>query len=76
MSGLFFDLEDGGDMVLRNVALLSTDYTALYTRGQNSSAARPVNMKRVARIELAQFYVQWPTSVLVSGFFRLIGSSY
>jgi hypothetical protein len=30
--GLFFDPEDGGDMFLRNVGLLSTDYTALYPR--------------------------------------------
>jgi hypothetical protein len=29
---LFFDLEDGGDMFLRNVGSLSTDYTALYPR--------------------------------------------
>jgi hypothetical protein len=27
---LFFDPEDGGDMFLRNVGGLSTDYTALY----------------------------------------------
>jgi hypothetical protein len=30
--GLFFDLEDGGDMFLRNFGSLSTDYTALYPR--------------------------------------------
>jgi hypothetical protein len=29
---LFFNPEDGGDMFLRNVDLLSTDYTALYPR--------------------------------------------
>jgi hypothetical protein len=34
--GLFFDPEDGSDMLLRNVGLLSTDYTALYPRRQNS----------------------------------------
>jgi hypothetical protein len=28
--GLFFHPEDGGDMFLRNVGWLSTDYTALY----------------------------------------------
>jgi hypothetical protein len=33
---LFFDLEDGGDMFLRNVGLLSRDYTALYPRRQYS----------------------------------------
>jgi hypothetical protein len=27
--GLFFDPEDGGDMFLRNVGGISTDYTAL-----------------------------------------------
>jgi hypothetical protein len=31
---LFFDPEDG-DMFLRNVNLLSTEYTALYPRKQN-----------------------------------------
>jgi hypothetical protein len=30
--GLFFDTEDEGDMFLRNVGLLSVDYTALYPR--------------------------------------------
>jgi hypothetical protein len=34
---LFFDTENGGDMFLRNVCWLSTDYTALYPRRQNSS---------------------------------------
>jgi hypothetical protein len=33
---LFFDPEDGGDMFLRNVGWLSTDYMALYTRRQCS----------------------------------------
>jgi hypothetical protein len=33
--GLFFDPEDGGDMFLRNINWLSTDYTALYPRRQN-----------------------------------------
>jgi hypothetical protein len=30
--GLFFDTEVGGDMFLRNVLYLSTDYTDLYSR--------------------------------------------
>jgi hypothetical protein len=30
--GLFFDPEDGGDIFLRNVGEISTDYTALYPR--------------------------------------------
>jgi hypothetical protein len=34
--GLFFNLEDGGNMFLQNVGLLSTNYTALYTRRRNS----------------------------------------
>jgi hypothetical protein len=34
---LFFDPEDGGDMFLRNVGRLSTDYTALYPRRKYSS---------------------------------------
>jgi hypothetical protein len=29
---LLFDREDGGDMFLRNVGLIPTDYTALYPR--------------------------------------------
>jgi hypothetical protein len=35
--GLFFEPEGGGDMLLQNVSWLSTDYTALHPRGQNSS---------------------------------------
>jgi hypothetical protein len=35
--GLFFDTEDGGDLFLRNVGWLSTDYTALFPRRENSS---------------------------------------
>jgi hypothetical protein len=31
----FFDSEDGGDLFLRNVRWLSTQYTALYPRRQN-----------------------------------------
>jgi hypothetical protein len=34
--GLFFDPEHEGDMFLRNVGWLSTDYTVLYPRTQNS----------------------------------------
>jgi hypothetical protein len=30
--GIFFEPEDGGDMFLRIMGLLSTDYTALYPR--------------------------------------------
>jgi hypothetical protein len=32
MHGLLFGREDGGDIFLRNIYLLSTDYTALYPR--------------------------------------------
>jgi hypothetical protein len=32
---LFFDPADGGDMFLRNIGWLSTDYTALYPRRYN-----------------------------------------
>jgi hypothetical protein len=35
--GLFFDPEDGSDVFFRNVGCLSTDYTALYPRRQNST---------------------------------------
>jgi hypothetical protein len=35
--GLFFNLEDGGDMFLQNVSSLSMDYMSLYPRRQNSS---------------------------------------
>jgi hypothetical protein len=34
---LFFDSGDGGDIILRNVDRLSTEYTALYPRRKNSS---------------------------------------
>jgi hypothetical protein len=34
---LFFNPEVGGDMFLRNVGWLSTDYTALYPKRYNSS---------------------------------------
>jgi hypothetical protein len=40
--GLFFDPEDGSDMFIRNVGWLSTDYTALYPRRQNSSREESV----------------------------------
>jgi hypothetical protein len=36
LHGSFFDPEDGGDVFLRKVGRLSTEYTALYTRRQNS----------------------------------------
>jgi hypothetical protein len=35
--GLFLDPEEGGDMFLRNVGRLSTDYNALYPRIYKSS---------------------------------------
>jgi hypothetical protein len=31
----FFEPEDGGDIFLRNIGWLSTDYTVLYLRRQN-----------------------------------------
>jgi hypothetical protein len=37
LTGLLFDPEDGGDMILRNVTTLSTSYTALQPRIYNSS---------------------------------------
>jgi hypothetical protein len=37
LPGLFFDPEYGGDMLLRNVGSISTEYTTLYPRRQNSS---------------------------------------
>jgi hypothetical protein len=35
--GLFFDPEDGGNIFLRNVGRLATDYTALYARREQTS---------------------------------------
>jgi hypothetical protein len=32
LAEIFFDPEDGGDMFLRNVGCISTDYTALHPR--------------------------------------------
>jgi hypothetical protein len=40
--GLLFDPEDGGDIFLRNVGLISTDYTALYPRRQVCSMTTAV----------------------------------
>jgi hypothetical protein len=37
LARLFFDPEDGSNMLLQNAGWLSTDYTALYIRIQNSS---------------------------------------
>jgi hypothetical protein len=34
--GLFYDPEDGGNMLLRNVCRLSTEYAALYPRRSKS----------------------------------------
>jgi hypothetical protein len=34
---LLFDPEDGGDMFLRNVVELSTEYTALYHKREHSA---------------------------------------
>jgi hypothetical protein len=46
--GLFFELEDEGDMFFRNVGWFSTDYTASYTRRQNSKfvsiSQKPYNL--------------------------------
>jgi hypothetical protein len=53
--GLFFDPEDGGNMFLRKLGGLSTDYTALYSqktgffmatavRTSNPERANPFNM--------------------------------
>jgi hypothetical protein len=41
----YYDPEDGGDMFLRNVGRLSTDYTALYPRRQKSSYPQQWNLK-------------------------------
>jgi hypothetical protein len=49
---LFIDSEDGGDMFIRNFNFLSTEYTELYSRRQNSSTSK-----------LAQGSVQWQTYV-------------
>jgi hypothetical protein len=38
--GFFFDCEGGGDMFLRNVGWLPTDYTGLYPRRNNFSSVR------------------------------------
>jgi hypothetical protein len=35
--GLFYDTKNRGDMILRNVSLLQTDYTVMFPRRQNSS---------------------------------------
>jgi hypothetical protein len=56
--GLVFDPEDGGDMLMRNVGCLSTDYTALYPRKQNSS---PLSLfSSVINDTSSTTYVTWP----------------
>jgi hypothetical protein len=42
---LFFDIEDGGDMFLRNVGWLSTAYSALYPRDRTLHNHRSENLK-------------------------------
>jgi hypothetical protein len=47
LPGLLFDPEDGGDMFVRNVSWLETDYTVLNPRRQNSSSRIwPVGRRR------------------------------
>jgi hypothetical protein len=48
--GLFFDPEDGGDMFLWNVGLLSTDYKALHPRRYNSSRFK-CSLSKLERLE-------------------------
>jgi hypothetical protein len=55
--GLFFDPEDGGDMFLRSVSLLTTDYVALYARRQNSSQS-PL---RTSNPTFSEAYCQTPS---------------
>jgi hypothetical protein len=42
---LFFDFENGGNMVLRNVDRLSLDYMALHPRDEASQSHRRENFK-------------------------------
>jgi hypothetical protein len=51
--GLFFDIEDGGGVFLRNVSLHSINYKPLYSRtlprvqaGKNTSTVIPASCKR------------------------------
>jgi hypothetical protein len=44
--GLFFDLEDGDAMFLRNFGWLSMDYMAFYPRRYNSSLVHTSRMER------------------------------
>jgi hypothetical protein len=44
--GLNFKPEDGGDILLQNISLLSADYTVLHTRKHNSSNSNPIRGKR------------------------------
>lgn len=47
--GLFFDPQGGSDMFLQKVGLLSTDYTTLYPRRQNSYKHCCENLKSCKR---------------------------
>jgi hypothetical protein len=71
--GLFFDPEDGGDMFLRNVGLLSTDYTALYPRGQKSSECQLLHIFQLFSFQFS-WYSRISSTILVT--FNLILSDF
>jgi hypothetical protein len=64
--GLFFDPEDEGNIFLRNVGLLSTDYTISYSRRWNST-----NTKFV----FPRYYVMRPIFVTVASRYASVNST-
>jgi hypothetical protein len=56
---IFFDPEDGGDMFLRNVGCISTDYTASHPRRWYSS--NPDLLESKASHPIIRLYIVWPT---------------
>jgi hypothetical protein len=58
--GLFLDPKDGGDMFLRNVCWLWTDYTALYRRD-------PQILHIFKKYFMWYFLLQWTSSLFIAG---------
>jgi hypothetical protein len=76
MVGLLFDPEDGYDMFLRNVSLLSPDFTALFLRKKKfvvASKKKKFNLCNNTEIFLMVAFD--PIIVILSGFFNIMGLS-
>jgi hypothetical protein len=61
--GWLFNLENGGNMFLRNISWLSTNYTALYPRRQKSSISVETQSNCDAKWDVQLVHVQNVTSL-------------